>query len=671
MKSASTLSRPFAPFLQVLRFLGVACLMAFLGSSTALSQVSLTESDFYKIETLPIPEDIILEVGGLDILPDGQLAVSTRRGEIWMIKNPTMSGPARPQFTRYAHGLHEALGVAYRDGSIYAAQRSELTRLRDSNGDGRADLYETVYSWPLEGNYHEYSFGPLIREDGTMIVTLNLAWVGYGASLSKWRGWMLEISPDGEMTPMATGMRSPAGFGFDMEGEVFYGENQGDWIGSGYITHVETGDFVGNPAGLRWTDLPGSPLTLKPEDVPDTGLPMVEVVPDVPNLKPPAVWLPHSLMGVSTSDILADTTAGSFGPFAGQLFVGDQGQSKIMRVYLEKVNGVYQGAAFPFREGFSSGILRMVWGKDGSMFVGMTSRGWGSTGRDLYGLQRLEWTGKMPFEVETVQARPDGFEMTFTKPVDHDIASDLSSYHVTGFTYMYHSTYGSPIINRETAPIRGVKVADDGMSARIVVDGLREGYIHELKMTSLRSTEGEPLLHDAAYYTLNQIPGGARLELDPVEMENQMAAEADGPKVRQAKRVTKMPEDWTGGPDATLTIGTQPGLQFDLPSFDIQAGSRLKLVFNNNDDMMHNLLIVEPGSADKVGDRAMALGLDGPDLHYVPEIDEVLFHTVLLEPGTEEAIYFTVPDEPGEYTFVCSFPGHAFTMRGTMRVVSR
>jgi glucose/arabinose dehydrogenase/azurin len=652
------------------RVLGLAC--ALLAASPAIAQVPAVEADYYRIQTLPIPEGVFLEVGGMDVLPDGQLAVSTRRGEVWLVKNPSMAGGARPQFQRFAHGLHEALGLAYRDGVIYTTQRGELTRLRDNNGDGRADRYETVYSWPLEGNYHEYSYGPLIRPDGTMIVTLNLGWVGYGASLSKWRGWMLEITPDGKMTPMATGMRSPAGFGFDMDGEVFYGENQGDWIGSGYITHVERGDFVGHPEGLRWTDQPGSPLTLRQEDVPDTGRPMVEIAPDIPSLKPPAVWLPHSLMGISTSDILADTTAGAFGPFAGQIFVGDQGQSKVMRVFLEKVNGVYQGAAFPFREGFSSGVLRMVWGKDGSMFVGMTSRGWGSTGQSPYGLQRLEWTGLMPFEVKTVQAKPDGFELTFTKPVDREAASDPASYHVTGFTYQYHSTYGSDIVNRETAAVRGVLVADDGLSARIVVDGLRKGYIHELKMTSLRSAEGDPLLHDAAYYTLNEIPDGRPLVLAEAPTTKGRASVTTTVRTRvvQAKRATTMPDAWTAGPDATITIGTQPGLKFDLPTFDIRAGSRLKLVFNNDDDMMHNLLVVEPGAADKVGDQAIALGLDGPELNYVPELGEVLFHTALLEPETVEAIYFTVPTTPGEYPYICSFPGHAFTMRGVMRVVS-
>ena len=654
------------------RAVSIATLCAFFCSTPLWGQVSKVENDYYKLVTIPIPEDISLEVGGLDVLPDGQLAVATRRGDIWLIKNPYMVGPARPTFKRFAHGLHEALGVAYHNGAIYTAQRSELTRLKDLDGDGRADKYETVYTWPLEGNYHEYSFGPLFRNDSTMVVTLNLGWVGYGASLSKWRGWMLEITPDGNMTPYATGMRSPAGFGLNMDGEVFYGENQGDWIGSGYITHVERGDFVGNPAGLRWTDLPGSPLKLKPEGVPDTGLPMMEVAADVPELKLPAVWLPHSILGISTSDILADTTKGGFGPFEGQLFVGDQGQSNVTRIFLEKVNGVYQGAAFPFREGFSSGVLRMVWGKDGSMFVGMTSRGWGSTGPAPYGLQRLEWTGLTPFEVQSIEARSDGFELTFTKPVNREIAADPSSYHITGFTYKYHSTYGSPIVNQETGVVRGVQVSEDGMSARIAVDGLRKGYIHELKLTSMRSSEDESLLHDVAYYTLNEIPTGPRMELKAEPKASPKAEKQTNQAPKPiSKHVTTQPAEWKNGPDATITIGTKPGLQFNLATFDVKAGSRVKLVFDNDDDMMHNFLVVEPGTADKVGEKAIALGLDGMGKDYVPDLEEVLFHTSLLEPGTMEAIYFTVPSEPGDYVYVCSFPGHSFTMRGIMRVVGR
>jgi glucose/arabinose dehydrogenase len=192
-----------------------------------------TENDYYRMTTLPIPEGVVLEVGGLETLPDGRLGVATRRGEVWLIENPSSLNGGRPHFTRFAQGLHEALGLMYRDGSLYSAQRSELTRLRDTDGDGKADRYETVYSWPVSGNYHEYSFGPVLTPTGDMIVTLNLAWVGYGESFVKWRGWMLKISPKGEMTPIAAGFRSPSSFGYNLAGDLFYAENQGDWVACG------------------------------------------------------------------------------------------------------------------------------------------------------------------------------------------------------------------------------------------------------------------------------------------------------------------------------------------------------------------------------------------------------------------------------------------------------
>jgi azurin/glucose/arabinose dehydrogenase len=681
-----------------LMLLGCMCLpvQAQEQAGTSAKGLPAQESDYYRIVDIPIPEGVLLEVGGLAPTPDGRLGVSTRRGEVWLINNPYLRGSGKPYFTLFASGLHEPLGLAYQGGHFYASQRSELTRLRDKNGDDRADAFETVYSWPLSGNYHEYAYGPLLTQDGSMMVTLNLGWIGHGASLVPWRGWMLKISPDGEMTPVATGMRSPAGYGFNAAGDVFYGENQGDWVGSGRITHVESGDFVGNPAGLAWTHLPGSPLSLKPQDIPDTGEPLYEVARKVPGIKPPAVWLPHGLMGISTSDIITDNTGGSFGPFEDQLFVGDQGHSKIMRVYLEKVNGVYQGVCFPFREGFSSGILRMVWGNDGSMFVGMTSRGWNATGESPFGLQRLVWNGKIPFEIKTVKAQPDGFELEFTLPIDSATACNVENYKITRFNYKYHHEYGSPVIDQEVCVIRGVVISEDSLRARLVVDGLKEGDIHEIKAEGVRSSQQQALLHDIGYYTLNHIPAGQKLDrnlfasVTPVHHQHaQMhttptkqqakstkakpkpqAAAAKKAPAPQAKRVTKMPADWKNGPDQTITIGTKPGLKFDIPSVEVKAGSKIKLTFVNDDDMLHNLVVVLPNTAVEVGEEALKLGLDGSKMNYIPNSPKVLFYTNLLQPETSETIYFQAPEKPGEYTYVCTFPGHAYVMQGTLKVVS-
>ena len=640
------------------------------------SQLATNESEFYRMSTIPIPEGVVLEVGGLETLPDGRLGVATRRGDVWLIENPASVNGGRPSFTRFAQGLHEALGLTYRDGALLTTQRSELTRLRDTDGDGRADKYETVYSWPLSGNYHEYSFGPVFGPTGDMFVTLNLAWVGYGESFVKWRGWMLKLDKDGKnMTPWATGFRSPSSFGFNLAGDLFYSENQGDWVGSGGISHVEKGDFMGNVKGLKWSGEPNSGVTLKVSDIPDTGEPKFEVAKRVPHLKTPAVWFPHTILGISTSAILVDSTKGAFGPFAGQLFVGDQGQSKIMRVYLEKVNGVYQGVVFPFREGFASGVFRQVWGKDGSMYVGQTSRGWGATGRQPYALQRLVWTGKVPFEPLKVEARPDGFEIYFTAPVDRGAAGDPASYQVNSFIYKYHHIYGSPPINQAAHTIRSVVVSKDGRSARIVVDSLRQGYIHEIRMSGVKSESGASLLHDFGYYTVNQIPGGAKLAVKSAPAAGARTAAAQStisaPRsggVALAKRQTTLPASWNGKIDQTVSVSGEDGLKFSVASFEVKAGAHVKLDFANVSDMLHNLVIVKPGTGTKVGEEALKLGLDGPKLHYVPRSSDVLYHTALLEPEKSESIYFEAPTAPGDYQFICSFPGHWVTMVGTMRV---
>ena len=115
---------------------GVALLFAAGSSASAQrppadSARPAAESDYYRMSTIPIPEGVVLEVGGLETLPDGRLAVATRRGDVWIVENPGGLNGGRPQFTRFAQGLHEALGLSYRDGALYTAQRSELTRLRD------------------------------------------------------------------------------------------------------------------------------------------------------------------------------------------------------------------------------------------------------------------------------------------------------------------------------------------------------------------------------------------------------------------------------------------------------------------------------------------------------------------------------------------------------------
>lgn len=517
-------------------------IVMFLLTTSSQAQESIKEEDFFRIMRVSAPEGTLLEVGGLCTLPNGDIAVTTRRGDVFIVENPTSQ---RPHFRKFASGLHEVLGIAYKDGALYCVQRGELTKLVDRNMDGRADVFETIYSWPLSGNYHEYSFGPKIAPDGSFFVTLNLGFPDdwwHPKSMVPWRGWALRIQEDGTMEPWAAGLRSPCGISL-IDGELFYTDNQGDWVAAGSIMPLKKGTFAGHPASLIWDTAANSPLSVKQDQIfsrisqrlefDSSGRPVkpqnivnekfmteADMKKYIPELQLPWVWLPHGILGISTSEIVK-IPKGVFGPFEEQLLIGDQGQSILSRVFLEKVNGEMQGAAWMFRSGFQSGIVRLSWAKDGSLFVGETNRGWGSAGDANQGLQRLVWNNRLPFEMRAVRAMPDGFEIEFTKPVDKKYANDIASYNIQSFTYKYHAVYGSPEVNKTKHKIRGIKLSADGMRARIVVDNLRRHYIYVITLDGIREKENAySLIHPTAYYTLNNIPDGPKLLLSALSTKN-------------------------------------------------------------------------------------------------------------------------------------------------------
>ena len=466
-----------------------------------------TEDDYYKILRFDTPKGVVMEAGAIEILPDHKVAIGTRRGEIWILENGYSPNPKQAKFTRFAHGLHEILGLAYKDGWLYVTQRCDVSRIKDTNGDGKADLFETITDeWGINGDYHEYAFGSRFDKKGNIWLAFCLT--GSFTSQSKFRGWAGKVTPEGKYVPTTSGVRSPGGVGFNAEGDVFYTDNQGPWNGTCGLKQIVPGGFVGHPDSFRWY---ADARKLNPKLGPTPKQPksnsriMVEAK-RIPELIPPAIMFPYGKMGQSASGIDCDLSGGKFGPFAKQLFVNDQTHSTVMRVYLEKVNGRYQGACFPFRAGFGSGNVPARFGEDGSLFVGGTNRGWGSRGTKPFAIERLVWTGKTPFEIHEMRAKPDGFELTFTEPLDTKTVGDLKSYTMKTFTYIYRAEYGSPEVDQTTPTITRVTVGADGKSVRLYVNGLQEGHIHWLQAPGVRSTTGLPLLHADAYYTLNYIP---------------------------------------------------------------------------------------------------------------------------------------------------------------------
>ena len=476
-------------------------------SLLAQDQEVPVENDFYRMTPFNIPKEINLEAGAIEILPDKTVLVSTRRGDIYSVSDAWSGDGSAVAFKPYALGLHEVLGLSWKDGWLYATQRCEVTRMRDTDGDGQADEFETFNDdWGITGDYHEYAFGSPFDKDGNMWVVLCLT--GSFGSNTLYRGWCLRVDSEGRSIPTCSGIRSPGGIGFNDVGDVFYTDNQGPWNGTCSLKWLRPGSFQGHPGGNKWYEQAESIIGPQPTD-PESGSRIMTEADRIPEYEPPVILFPYKKMGQSASGVACDTSRGAFGPFSGQMFVGDQTFSTVMRCYLEKIGDHYQGACFPFREGFGSGTLSVRLSDDGSMFVGGTNRGWGSRGTKPYALDRLTWTGKVPFEIHEMRARHDGFELTFTEPVDPESAANPESYELQTYTYIFQSSYGSPEVDHTTPTITSIDVADDHQRVVLHIDGLQRGHVHELHSTGVRSAKGLPLLHDEAYYTLNYIPEAA------------------------------------------------------------------------------------------------------------------------------------------------------------------
>ncbi|HTI68824.1 MAG TPA: hypothetical protein VMF06_02580 [Candidatus Limnocylindria bacterium] len=483
-----------------LALLGATALIA---QSAQAASVADAESAYYPIVKIPIPEGIVLEAGAIQRFGNDRIAVSTRLGDIYFIDGAFENPPHHVKFTKFASGLHEVLGLTTKgDGWWYATQRGEITRIRDTNGDDRADVFETYCdTWEIGGDYHEYAFGSKFDQNGDIWVTLCLT--GSFTSENLYRGWCLRVKPDGTAVPTCSGVRSPGGIATNHLGDMFYTDNQGPWNGTCWLKHLKPGGFMGNPSGWKWY---ANATNMGPQPkMPVSNSRIATEWKKIPEFVPPAVGFPYGKMGQSASGIQNDFTAGKFGPYANQLFVGDQTWSTVMRVYLEKVEGTYQGACFPFREGFGSGSLGLEMCPDGSLFVYGTDRGWGARGGKPFALERLVWNGKTPFEIQEIHAKPDGFELTFTEPVDPAAAAKLDSYEIATFTYLYRSDYGSPEVDSTKPELKAAKVSPDGKSVRLIFNPV-EGHIHEFKLKGVTDQGGHSLLHSSAWYTLNVIP---------------------------------------------------------------------------------------------------------------------------------------------------------------------
>jgi glucose/arabinose dehydrogenase/mono/diheme cytochrome c family protein len=409
---------------------------------------------------------------------DGRLFIASMKlGEIFVLREPAADGK-NARWDDYAHGLfQEAFGLLAEDDGLYVLHRRNLTRIVESKHDGSADRFDRVAALPHGmADSYDYGYG-LVRDRRGAFV---FSFAPYANRHLPGSGGAVRLVPGKKLQEIAFGFRNPYGWCSGPDQDIFFTDNQGEWVAANKLCHLQEGRFYGfpNPQQKHHLSKPAGKA---------------------------AVWIPYG-WARSINGVAYDNSGGKFGPFAGQFFLAElMFGGALIRANVEKVNGAYQGACFPFWGKGLLGPLSLAFDPRGHLYVGsITEPGWMAQ-PDRGALFRIDFTGSTPFEMQSIHIRPRGFRVTFTAPVLPESVRD-ASFQVERYRYEYTGAYGSPELDRTRVRVEEVKLSADGRSVDLTTDPLVKDRVYLISTPGIRSLQKEPLVHTTGAYTINEIP---------------------------------------------------------------------------------------------------------------------------------------------------------------------
>ncbi|MGB0766828.1 MAG: DUF7133 domain-containing protein [Phycisphaeraceae bacterium] len=477
------------------------------------------------------PDDFQPQCGAIAFCPDGRyLAVCTfpakqgpgpedPNGTLYILENPTAKDASAIKVHTITNELMQPLGMNWLEEGLYVAERDEISKWTDTDGDGLSDEKSTFCSGWISDNFHHFTFGPVYRE-GYFYATLSTSLhirsqdvkdslepgegpagevyitpkgtkyiFGGNAPNPEFRGCVLKIeAKTGEFEPIAGGLRTPNGVGLGPKDILLCPDNQGDWKPSNAIYVVKGGEFLGKHNA-----------TVSTIYYLDGGVPSLYADKDP---TPPAIWLPQNEIGNSPSATLLIPEGM---PFAGQVLSADITQGAIHRIFMEEVDGTWQGAAFRHTMGLEAGPNDMKWGPDGCLYVGGMGSGSGNWGwsNKKFGLQRLRHTGKTVFEFEKIEATKEGFRVSFTKPVAAGQLDAISNWRIDAYTYTATREYGGPKKDVHHVVPTAVRVSEDRKSAELIIDNRKPNYVYHIRIDAT-SEDGETMWSPESWVTFHK-----------------------------------------------------------------------------------------------------------------------------------------------------------------------
>lgn len=589
----------------------------------------------YLVDTITVPYEnpyqVVMQLSGLAFLENGDALVCTLLGDVWRVSGID-DGLENVTWSRFATGFNQPVGIHIDEEGIFVLDRGQIYRLHDKNGDGEADFYEN-YANDFGGydRSHTHTFGLHRTADGAFHFTQ--------------RESILRTGSDQKTTLQGWGVRNCMGIG-GSDDYFWVAPQEGTWTPTSAIIEVNEGEFYGLPTKDGKSGSIAAPLCFIPRGVDNSTGGMVEV----------------------TSD--------KWGPFKGS-HIGLSYGSGIHYLILRDAEGSRaQGAVVPLKGEFLSGSMRGDFHPvDGQLYlVGLD--GWGDYSLKDGCFHRVRYTGEQVYEPTGFKVHANGIRIDFPTALDSDSVTDPSRYFAHAWNYEYAKRYGSPefsvkepkSLGHDPVGIRSVVLLEGGKSIFVEMPTMEPVMQHHIRM-HLVAEDGKKFktdLFSSPMYLGDHFAGEGlakpntskptAIALRVARSENEVIGNTESGEVTEGERA--------------VVVDSIGGLQYAQKEILAKPGEAIALKLRNTDVMPHNLVIVKAGAAKTVGEASFKM-LNDPEAgkkHYVPDLPDVLHHIPVINPGTEHILHFRAPSEPGDYPYICTFPGHWMAMNGILRV---